>query len=90
MAELLWGPEASATFGELDATPAKAKLVDRLNEALDMLEENPGDAVCRRHRFQNIGVWGISAVAAGEEWMILWEPAENPEDVVIHAIYQLQ
>lgn len=86
MAELQFGPTADRFLSELELEPDRNEaFLQRLDAALDRLEADPGDAWCRRRRFQNIGVWGIAVVHAGEEWLILWEP-DKDDGVVVHAI----
>lgn len=90
MAELLFSEQADAQLDELEADPARQLLVGRLHTALDQLERDPGAAECRRRRFPNIGVWGISVVADGDEWLILWEPGDatttTQDTVIVRAI----
>ena len=85
MAQLLFGPQADGFLAELETDPAGASLLAKLNSALDRLEESPGDAWCRRHRYQNIGVWGIAVVNRGDSWLILWEEGRG-DSVHVHAI----
>jgi hypothetical protein len=87
VAQLHFGPQADELLAKLESAPSQnSVLLGRLDAALDRLEADPVAAPCRRHRFQNIGVWAVSVVASGEEWLIMWEPGETPADVVIHAI----
>lgn len=87
MAELLFDEEADALLTRLENDPAADKLVGRLHSALDRLEADPGDAWCRRRRFQTIALWGIGVVSNDEEWLILWEYSNDTDDaVIVHAI----
>jgi len=99
MAELRFDPGVDQFLTGLeDDLELSQAFLAKLNGALDRLEENPGDAWCRRRRFQNIGVWGIAVVHEDREWLILWEllvPGEQDdvtedvtEDVIVivHAI----
>ena len=85
MAELHFDSRADQFLTDLEAElPQSEGLLGKLNSALDRLEADPGDAWCRRRRYQNIGVWGIAVVHGDKEWLILWEPLDD--DVVIQAI----
>ena len=86
MADLRFDPRADDFLTELEADlETNEVLLGKLNSALDRLETNPGDAWCRRRRFQNIGVWGIAVTHKGREWLILWEQL-NDDVVMIQAI----
>ena len=86
MAELSFAPEADHFLTSLEIVlPESAVLLGKLHTALDRLEADPGDAWCRRRRFQNIGVWGISVVHEDKEWLILWEPGDD-DGVAVRAI----
>jgi hypothetical protein len=86
----LYSPEADEILDRLEADDARRTLLARINQALDRLEENPGDAWCRRRRFQNIGVRGIAVVSDGTEWLILWSPGTGgttgDDAVIVEAI----
>ena len=85
MAELRFDPRADQLLADLESDlPGSEALLRKLNSALDRLEADPGDAWCRRRRYQNIGVWGIAVVHTDKEWLILWEPLDDA--VVVHAI----
>ncbi|MDZ7732995.1 MAG: hypothetical protein U5R31_07630 [Acidimicrobiia bacterium] len=85
MAELLFSPEADESLSALERDPKFATLVGKIHAALDLLEADPGDVRCRRHRYQNVGVWGMVVSAEGEQRQIYWEPVEE-ELVHVHAI----
>jgi hypothetical protein len=86
VAELRFAPEADQFLSSLESDlPRSEILLGKVNTALDRLETDPGDAWCRRRRFQNIGVWGISIVHEDKEWLILWEPGED-DSVAVRAI----
>jgi hypothetical protein len=54
------------------------RVADGLDEAVDWIEA--GDARARRRRFSN-GMWAISRVLGGTEWLVLWE--EDPPGVAV-------
>ena len=85
MATLKFGGQAYALLDELEADPARVGLLEQLNTALDRLETDPGDAWCRRRRYQNLGVWGILVSVSGEAWLILWE-YESDDSLIVHSI----
>ena len=63
-------PSAQAA---LDAAWMRSEAIgERLEEALDWIEASPPDPRSRRRRFSS-GIWAISIVAAGGDWLILWE-----------------
>jgi hypothetical protein len=86
VAQLSFAPQADQVSSDLEADlPRSGILLGKLNTALDRLEADPGEAWCRRHRYQNIGVWGISVVHDDKEWLILWELDED-DKVAVRAI----
>lgn len=67
----------------LESDPARAELLGATRRALGTLEENPGQAEVRRHRFSN-GLWAVLLFGDDEEWVLLWDPnPSDPEEVVI-------
>jgi hypothetical protein len=86
VAQLSFAPQADQVLSDLEGDLPRSKiLLGKLNTALDRLEADPGDAWCRRRRYQNIGMWGISVVHDDKEWLILWELDED-DDVAVRAI----
>ena len=72
MADLELDPEAFAALEKLYATdPAAADVVD---EWLDALQADPGQARVRRRHLRPPGLWYIPfRLTATEDWMILWQ-----------------
>ncbi len=72
MADLELDPEALAALEQLYATdPAAADVVD---EWLDALQADPGQARVRRRRLRTPGLWYIPfRLTATDDWMILWQ-----------------
>lgn len=70
---------------ELEQDPSRQHLLEALNAALDRLEQNPGDAWCRRSRFQNLDLWGMNVSSRQEFWLILWEE-DNGQGIIVHSI----
>ena len=85
MVELLYSPQADDTLDTLEADATRTSLVQKINDALDLLESDPGSALCRRKRFALVDLWGMPVIDRGEEWLILWELTSS-EAVLIHAI----
>lgn len=90
MAELYFDEVADRTLTRLEASADSQDraLLHRINDVLDQLAADPGDASARRRRFQS-GLWlvTVSGRACEDDWALLWEPhIELPEDVMIHYI----
>ena len=90
MAELYFDEVADLTLTRLEASadPQDRALLHRINNVLDQLAEDPGDASVRGRRFQS-GLWLVTVLGRAREdnWALLWEPhIEVPEDVMIHYI----
>lgn len=47
-------------------------LLDAIDDAVDILEADPGSAQAR-HRSFGYGRWGISVRTAHEDWLVVWE-----------------
>lgn len=77
MPELLFFSTADGQFAALEADSARRQLYDRVNDALNLLEADPGDASVRRLRYQTPPIWGIPVYGSGEEWIILWSDSES-------------
>lgn len=43
------------------------------DEVFDWLEESPVNVRARARRFTN-GLWAVTRVIGGDDWLILWEP----------------
>jgi hypothetical protein len=48
------------------------QLLDAIDDAIDALENDPGDAAVRRRCFGD-GLWGIPVRDRTEDWLIIWE-----------------
>lgn len=73
---LLFDPHADARLVALDADPGQARLVQRIDKALDALAADPSQRWLRRHRFQNPPVWAIVIATndpGEDDWVILWQ-----------------
>ena len=77
MPELLFFPIADGQLAALEADSARRQLYERVNDVLDLLEADPGDASVRRLRYQSPPIWGIPVYGSSEEWIILWSESET-------------
>jgi hypothetical protein len=75
-------PDAAAAYERL-VRPGDAQLIDALDEALDLLEADPGDKRCRTRSFGR-GRWGITARGRDEDWLIIWD--QDDEGTVVRYI----
>ena len=73
MAELLFEEHADAALSALESDPARARLLERINEVLDLLEADPGDRRVRRRRYHTVKCWGVPVSGDGEGWLLLWD-----------------
>ena len=64
------------------------RAAERVEACLDWLEGDPVDSRARRRRFSN-GLFAITSVVDGEEWLILWEE-DPPGTAVVRFIGQSQ
>jgi hypothetical protein len=80
---LRFSVDAEFVYERLDADPSRVALLDLIDEALDLLEENPGDPRVRQCRFSKIDGWGIKIRDRYEEWLIFWEPHLAADDEVV-------
>jgi hypothetical protein len=77
---------------EFDAQPSQAyaalekagdiSLLDAIDDALDILEADPGSAQARQRSFGG-GRWGIPVRDRSDDWLIIWERETEAEDLVI-------
>ena len=74
MREIDFAPEA---LDALDAAARTPRLGERLDEALDWIEQSPPDIRAKRRSFSN-GRFYIEVTYADEDWLIIW--TENPAD----------
>jgi len=77
VAELLFFPDADRQLSALEADSARRQLYDQVNDMLDVLEIDPGDASVWRLRYQTPPIWGTPVYGSGGEWIILWSESES-------------
>jgi hypothetical protein len=86
-AELRATDEAFGQLETLRTDPLRKELRAAVETALAALEDDPGQDAVRRHRFvSNPAVWGIPVRTRDDDWLILWEPADDPGVVVVRYI----
>lgn len=69
-------------YDRLREDPRRHKVLDRVDEILDALEENPGQAWLHAHRFQDPPLWCVMLDASGEAWVILWSVDDDDRVLV--------
>lgn len=77
MARLVFTEEADHSLAALLADGSRRLLYDRVNDALDRLEDDPHDARGRRRRYADPPLWGVLVNAADDRWLILWDLADD-------------
>ncbi|MBU1225797.1 MAG: hypothetical protein KJ698_01115 [Actinobacteria bacterium] len=84
MAEVFLSPEiALPQYEGLREDPGRRKALERVDEILDALEEDPGRAWLRAHRFRSPPLWCVTFDASGEAWAILWSMDDDEDDRVL-------
>jgi hypothetical protein len=76
VAELYFTDDADRQLAALEADPKLSRVVAKLHETLGRLETDQLDPRVRRERFTT-GHWVVPVRAAGETWVILWQPYED-------------
>jgi len=71
MAEVKLSQPAIQAYAQLEKSGAE-QMLDAIDDALDVLEADPGDARARRRSFTG-GKWGIPARDRTDDWLIVWE-----------------
>jgi hypothetical protein len=73
------GPE-----GELDRLEKTGQwvLLERIEDALDALAEDPGSRDSRKRAFKG-GTFGITIRESDDNWLIVWEHDADEEGVVV-------
>lgn len=71
MAEARFSPQALQAYETLERAGAVA-LLDAIDDAVDILEADPGDRQVRRRSFSD-GRWGITIKDADDDWLLIWQ-----------------
>jgi hypothetical protein len=80
MAIAVLSEQAMQAYSDLEKAGAY-DLIEAIDDALDILEADPGDARARRRSFTG-GLWGIPVRDRTDDWLLIWEPDETDEGVV--------
>jgi hypothetical protein len=80
MAEVKLSEQASGAYAALERVGA-LKLLDDIDDALDILEADPGDRQARRRSFRD-GIWGITVRDADDDWLLIWQMDDHDPDIV--------
>ena len=56
-------------------------MLDAIDAALDILEDNPGDTRARKRAFTS-GVFGMTIRDRTDNWVLLWELDDHNSDIV--------
>lgn len=60
------------------------EVLDRVDNVLDGLEKDPGQARLRRHRWSDPPLWGVTVHCPGEDLLVLWAAeTRDAEQVVV-------
>jgi len=79
MASLLFSVDADRCLTALAADAGRHELYNRVNDVLDLIEDDPGNPRLRRRRYQQPPVWGVVVLSRdeGSRWLILWSETER-------------
>ena len=81
MARVEFDPQPLQAYANLEKAGAES-LLDAVDDAIDALETDPGNAAVRRRSFGD-GLWGITVRDRSEDWLIIWERDPAAEDLVV-------
>jgi hypothetical protein len=80
-ARLEFEPTAAEAYDKL----TDQGVLDKIDAVLDSLEQDPGQARLRAHRWSDPPLWGVTARARDRDRLILWgSGAEDARTVVIY------
>jgi ParE toxin of type II toxin-antitoxin system, parDE len=72
MVELLLAPSAEAELHRLQQDSTCRQIYSRINDALDLLEDEPLQAAVRRQRYHRIDAWGVPVHGSSHDYLIVW------------------
>ena len=81
---LVFSPGSHEQLVELEADGARRQLYERVNDILDLIEDDPSDRSVRLRRYQDPPIWGVTVHGSGEDWLVLW--SETDSGGLIHYI----
>lgn len=68
-----FAPLARETIQRVFDDPALEQLAERIEDILDLLDEDPGNRQLRKHRMQEPKLWAVPVHGAGEDFVLLWD-----------------
>lgn len=77
MPELFLTGPAREGMRRLEGDPALGRVLGRVNEALDLVEQRPGSAEARRLRFRDPPSWGIGVSDGEHDFIVTWMSAAD-------------
>ena len=81
---LLWFfPDPEAALAQLERDRSKVRMHLAVTRVLDQLEADSTHESVRRIRFHDPPVWCVKVTAAGEEWVVLWQPHPTEADSAV-------
>lgn len=88
MAEVFFTELADEQLTRLEANANLGRLLARVEEVLDQLEQDPGQEQLRRHEYRQLLEWKLAYEVAvqgnSENWVLLWTWHEDqPGNVVV-------
>lgn len=79
MVPLLFSVGADRRLTALAADAGRQELYHRVNDVLDLIEDDPGNPRLHRRRYQQPPIWGVVVSSRDVEgdWLILWSETER-------------
>ncbi len=74
---LSFNSESREQLAELQADSARRQLYERVNDILDLIEDDPSDRSVRLRRYRNPPIWGVTVHGSGEDWLVLWSETDS-------------
>jgi hypothetical protein len=70
---IAFAPPAAAAIQAVFDDPRQSLLAERLEEILDVLEDDPSDIRVRKNRMQQPKFWLVRVYGSGREFAIMWD-----------------
>jgi hypothetical protein len=80
MAEAKFDEDPAEVYAQLEKAGSN-DLLDAIDDAVDILEADPGSAEARRRSFTNT-TWGMPIRTRTDDWLLVWEPDDDDETLV--------
>jgi hypothetical protein len=81
MATVDFDEQPQEAYAELERT-GRTRFLDVIDDAVDVLEADPGDKRCRERSFRD-GRWGITVRDRDDDWLIIWEREQAEDELVV-------